>query len=373
MHELTADVLAMSGGWNPAMGIGCNLGSRPVWSDAIHAFMLERPPAGMMLAGLGRGTFLSRGSVGGWHCAGLAAASDLGFAASASRIPACSEDAAGSVPLWHVEGARKKVFVDFQHDVTDLDIGLAAQEGFRSVEHLKRYTTLGMATDQGKLGQVNGQALLARHLGKTMAETGTILSRPPYSPGRDRSPRRTSSRRAFSPRATHREPRLGGGERCRLRRQRIVEAGAVVSHGRRIEIGSTASRARLLPCATSVGVCDVSTLGKIDIHGPDAGVFLDRLYINTFSTLAVGKARYGVMLREDGFVLDDGTTTRFADDHYFMTTTTANAVKIMQHVDYCRQVLWPELNVQAVVRYRAMGAVFGCGAEFAHALAKGLS
>jgi methylglutamate dehydrogenase subunit C len=99
---------------------------------------------------------------------------------------------------------------------------------------------------------------------------------------------------------------------------------------------------------TSVGVCDVSTLGKIDIHSPDAGIFLDRLYVNMFSTLAVGKARYGVMLREDGFVLDDGTTTRLADDHYFMTTTTANAVKIMQHVDYCRQVLWPELNVQAV-------------------------
>jgi methylglutamate dehydrogenase subunit C len=97
---------------------------------------------------------------------------------------------------------------------------------------------------------------------------------------------------------------------------------------------------------TSVGVCDVSTLGKIDSHGP--GIFLDRLYVNMFSTLAVGKARYGVMLREDGFVLDDGTTTRLADDHYFMTTTTANAVKIMQHVDYCRQVLWPELNVQAV-------------------------
>ena len=97
-----------------------------------------------------------------------------------------------------------------------------------------------------------------------------------------------------------------------------------------------------------VGVCDVSTLGKIDVQGPDAGVFLDRVYANTFSTLPVGKARYGLMLREDGFALDDGTTARLADDHYFMTTTTANAVKVMQHLEFCHQCIWPELDVQMV-------------------------
>jgi glycine cleavage system aminomethyltransferase T len=277
----------------------------------------------------------------------MAAVGDLGFSPSAAIAPLCSEDATGSMPLWHVDGAKQKVFVDFQHDVTDADIGLAAQEGFKSVEHLKRYTTLGMATDQGRLGQVNGQALLARHLGKTLAETGTILSRPPYLPV------------AIGALAGHHREENFRPERRAASHDWAVENGAVfVDSGlwKRAQWFPKPSETDWLDSVTreaaavrtSVGVCDVSTLGKIDVHGPDAGIFLDRLYINMFSTLPVGKARYGVMLREDGFVLDDGTTTRLADDHYFMTTTTANAVRIMQHVDYCRQVLWPELNVQAV-------------------------
>ena len=106
-----------------------------------------------------------------------------------------------------------------------------------------------------------------------------------------------------------------------------------------------------------VGICDVSTLGKIDVQGSDAGIFLDRVYANTFSTLPVGKARYGLMLREDGFVLDDGTTARLREDHYFMTTTTVNAVKVMQHLEFCQQCLWPELDVRDGVGHRAMGAV----------------
>ena len=346
-QNVAADVLAISGGWNPAMGIGCNLGSRPVWSDEIHAFVLASPPAGMTLAGSAAGNFSLAEALRDGRCAGMAAAGDLGFSQSAAITPGCGEDATGSMPLWHVAGAKKKVFVDFQHDVTDTDIGLAAQEGFSSVEHLKRYTTLGMATDQGRLGQVNGQALLARHLGKTLAETGTILSRPPYLPV------------AIGALAGHHREENFRPERRTASHDWAVENDAVF-----VDTGLW-KRAQWFPkpaekdwlesvtreataVRTSVGVCDVSTLGKIDLHGPDAGIFLDRLYINMFSTLPVGKARYGVMLREDGFVLDDGTTTRLADDHYFMTTTTANAFKIMQHVDYCRQVLWPELNVQAV-------------------------
>jgi len=347
MQNLAADVLAMSGGWNPAVGIGCNLGSRPVWSDSIHAFVLASPPTGMTLVGSAAGHFSLAEALEDGRSAGMAAAADSGFSAPPVGAPSCSEDATGSMPLWHVEGAKQKVFVDFQHDVTDSDIGLAAQEGFRSVEHLKRYTTLGMATDQGRLSQVNGQALLARHLGKTLAETGTILSRPPYLPV------------AIGVLAGHHRDEHFRPERRTASHDWAAENGAVfVDTGlwKRAQWFPKPSETDWLDSVTreaaavrtSVGVCDVSTLGKIDIHGPDAGIFLDRLYINTFSTLAVGKARYGVMLREDGFVLDDGTTTRLADDHYFMTTTTANAVKIMQHVDYCRQVLWPELNVQAV-------------------------
>jgi methylglutamate dehydrogenase subunit C len=348
IHNLAADVLAMSGGWNPVMGIGCNLGSRPVWSDAIHAFVLESPPAGMTVAGSAAGHFsLAQALDDGARAGADAAAGGPGFASSLGAAPRCSEDATGCMPLWHVEGARQKAFVDFQHDVTDADIGLAAQEGFRSVEHLKRYTTLGMATDQGKMSQVSGQALLARHLGKTIAETGTILSRPPYLPV------------AIGALAGHHREDSFRPERCTASHDWALENGAVfVDTGlwKRAQWFARPSDKDWLDSVTreatavraAVGVCDVSTLGKIDVHGRDAGIFLDRLYINMFSTLAVGKARYGVMLREDGFVLDDGTTTCFADDHYFVTTTTANAVKVMQHIDYCGQVLWPELNVQAV-------------------------
>ena len=347
MHKISADVLAMSGGWNPVIGVSGNLGDRPVWSDAIHAFVMENPPAGMRMAGSAAGRFSLWEALEDGCRVGAAATLDAGFAVSPSRISSCSEDPTASEPLWHVEGARKKVFVDLQHDVTDADIELAAQEGFRSVEHLKRYTTLGMATDQGKLGQLNGHALLARHLGKTVAEAGTILSRPPFLPV------------AIGVLAGHHRDEHFRPERRTASHDWAAENGAVfVDSGlwKRAQWYATPSDRDWLDnvsreaaaVRTSVGVCDVSTLGKIDIHGRDAGVFLDRLYINTFSTLTMGKARYGVMLREDGFVLDDGTTTRLADDHYFMTTTTANAVKIMQHVDYCRQVLWPELNVQAV-------------------------
>jgi heterotetrameric sarcosine oxidase alpha subunit len=347
ISEVTADVLAMSGGWNPAMGIGCNLGARSLWSDAIHAFVLTNPPSGMMPVGSAAGHFSLAEALEDGNRAGAVAARDLGFSSTAMRVPPCNEDRTACMPLWNVEGAKQKVFVDFQHDVTDTDIRLAAQEGFSSVEHLKRYTTLGMATDQGKLGQVNGQALLAGYLGKKLSETGTILSRPPFLP---------VAIGAFA--GHHREESFRPERRTASHDWAIENGAAFVDSGlwKRAQWFAMPSDKDWLDTVTreatavrtSVGVCDVSTLGKIDVHGPDAGIFLDRLYINMFSTLAVGKARYGVMLREDGFVLDDGTATRLADDHYLMTTTTANAVKVMQHIDYCRHVLWPELNAQAV-------------------------
>jgi sarcosine oxidase subunit alpha len=203
-----------------------------------------------------------------------------------------------------------------------------------------------MATDQGKMGQVNGNALLAQATGKTMAEAGTILSRPPYLPV------------AIGTLAGHHRDEHFRPVRQTAGHGWAAEQGAVFTDagqwkraqwfpkaGERDWLESVCREVNAV--RTGVGICDVSTLGKIDVHGPDAGALLDRLYINTFSTLPVGKARYGVMLREDGFVMDDGTTSRLADDHFFVTTTTVNAAKVMQHIDYARQVLWPELDVQA--------------------------
>ncbi len=249
-------------------------------------------------------------------------------------------------PLWQVENSRGKAFVDFQNDVTASDVKLAAREGFRIPEHVKRYTTLGMATDQGKTSNLNGAAVLAGLTGRYIGAVGSTTFRPPYTPiaiaalaGHHRGPDFRPARLAPS----HAWAKEQGAV--------FVETGAwmrALYYPRPGETPQETVNREVETVRTKVGVCDVSTLGKIDVQGTDAGTFLDRVYVNTFSKLAVGKARYGMMLREDGFAMDDGTTARLAEDHYFMTTTTANAVKVSQHLEFCQQVLWPELDVQTV-------------------------
>ncbi|MFV3074962.1 sarcosine oxidase subunit alpha family protein [Niveispirillum fermenti] len=346
-HQLRADLLAMAGGWNPAIGLGSNLGTRPVWSDVQETFLLTQTPPGLHIAGAANGKFpLGDAIRDGWS-RGAQIAQALGRPGIAEPDLTTSDDPASGRALWHVAERRGKAFVDFQNDVTDRDIDLAVQEGFTSVEHLKRYTTLGMATDQGKTSGVNGHVLLARATGRTLTQTGTILSRPPWQPV------------AIGALAGHHRGRDFRPERLTPSHGWAAARGAVFTDA------ALWKRAQWFPhhqdepwrdavdrevrlTRSGVGVCDVSTLGKIDIHGPDAGTLLDRLYTGTFSTLAVGRARYGIMLREDGFVFDDGTTTRFAADRYYLTTTTVNAGRVMQHIDHARQVLWPELDVQAV-------------------------
>jgi sarcosine oxidase subunit alpha len=344
-QRIACDLVAMAGGWNPAIGLGSNLGARPAWSDSLQTFVLDTMAPGMAASGATAGRWSLPDALRDGARSGAAAAEALGTKPAPFEAPGTSQDPAATAPLWHIPG-KGKAFVDFQHDVTDKDIGLAAREGFVSVEHLKRYTTLGMATDQGKSGQVNGHALLAAATGKSMAEAGTILSRPPYLPvaigafaGHHRGVHLRPSRQT----ASHAWAKARGAI--------FVDAGQwkraqwFAAPGETHWLDTVNREVRTTRGA--VGICDVSTLGKIDVHGADAATLLDRLYINAFASLPIGKARYGVMLREDGFVMDDGTTSRFADDRFFMTTTTANAARVMQHIDYARHVLWPELDVQA--------------------------
>ena len=216
-----------------------------------------------------------------------------------------------------------KAFVDFQNDVTAADIALAAREGFRSVEHLKRYTTLGMATDQGKTVQVNGLAIMAVLTGETIPadrhDEATARRIRPVAIG---ALRRASSRLRIPPDPADAVASMGAGAGRGFRRDRPVAARAIFPAGRAKRAGSRRCGAKSHTVRSGVGFCDVSTLGKIDVHGPDAGIFLDRLYINTFSNLPVGRARYGVMLREDGFVVrrrhDVAARRRplFHDDHH---------------------------------------------------------
>ncbi|MHC2338524.1 sarcosine oxidase subunit alpha family protein [Bradyrhizobium sp. USDA 4454] len=345
IRELEVDLLAISGGWNANLALTTHLGSRPQWSEPLATFIPGTVPPGMTVVGAAAGHFTLPDALRDGATAGSQIADALGFSAKAIAIPQAEAEFDGISPLWHVAGSRSKAFVDFQNDVTDDDVALAAREGFRSVELLKRYTTLGMATDQGKTSNVNGHAIMAELTGRTMSEVGTTMLRPPYAPVAIAAFAGHHRGRQFRP------TRLTAGHRwAGERNATFVEAGQWMRAQWFAQPGetdwlATVSR-EVRETRERVGVCDVSTLGKIDVQGSDAGIFLDRIYANTFSTLPVGKVRYGLMLREDGIAMDDGTCARFAPDHYMMSTTTANAGKVMQHLEHARQVLWPELDVQ---------------------------
>ncbi|MGE3528102.1 MAG: sarcosine oxidase subunit alpha family protein [Methyloceanibacter sp.] len=344
-ETVACDLLATSGGWNPALHLTTHLNGKPQWSEALAALVPGTLPPGMSVAGAACGTYGLEACLAEGDEEGARAASECGFAASPSRPRVAAESAAAS-PVWQVEKGKGKAFVDLQNDVTVSDVKLAVREGFRIPEHLKRYTTLGMATDQGKTGNTNGAAVLAANTGRYIGAVGSTTFRPPYTPiaisafaghhrGRDFRPARLAP--------SHRWAEEQGAT--------FVETGPwlrALYYPKQGEAPQASVDREVANVRSAAGVCDVSTLGKIDVQGKDAGTFLDRVYANTFSTLPVGKARYGLMLREDGFVLDDGTTARLAEDHYFMTTTTLNAVKVMQHLEFCQQVLWPELDVQTV-------------------------
>jgi sarcosine oxidase subunit alpha len=258
--------------------------------------------------------------------------------------PRADDEDFAVAPLWRVAASRTKAFVDFQNDVTVADIALAAREGFSAVEHLKRYTTLGMATDQGKTSNVVGLAILAELTGRGIPQTGATRARPPHAPVAIGAFAGEHRGKSFRP-----TRRTAGHDWAHEQGAVFIESGAWLRAqwfprpGERDWLESVSREVSAV--RGGVGICDVSTLGKIELTGPDVGVFLDRVYANTFSTLPVGKARYGLMLREDGFVMDDGTTARLASERWVMSTTTANAAKVMQHLEFGRQALWPELDI----------------------------
>ena len=251
-----------------------------------------------------------------------------------------------------------KQFVDFQNDVAASDILLAAREGFESVEHVKRYTAMGFGTDQGKLGNINGMAILAQALGKSIPETGTTTYRPNYTPVRSApSPDASwasSSIRCARPACTNGTP---GAARCS--RTWATGSGPGTTRG--------GARTCTPPCAASawrcngVGILDASTLGKIDIQGPDAVALLNWMYTNPWGKLEIGKCRYGLMLDENGMVFDDGVTTRLGEHHFMMTTTTGGAARVLSWMERWLQTEWPQLKVRlaSVTDHWATFAVAG--------------
>jgi methylglutamate dehydrogenase subunit C len=337
--RIECDTVAMSGGWSPIVNLLCHRGAKPLWSDDIAGFLPPQASGAFVAAGSAAGKMLLS------ECLADGATSGA-LDGTLPAVPRCRDEAFAVRPLWWVKESNGKAFVDFQNDATVDDLLLALREGYTDIELAKRYTTTGMATDQGKLGNVNAAAILAEARRKPIEQIGTTTFRPFYTP--------VAFGALAGPFAGHHFQPV----RKTPLHQWAADLGAVfVDAGLWLrsswfpkpgEDWLTSAAREVRNTRERVGICDVSTLGKIDIQGKDAGAFLDRLYCNTFSTLAVGRARYGMMLREDGIVFDDGTTSRLADDHFLMTTTTANAARVMSHIEFCHQALWPDLDVTYV-------------------------
>ena len=345
------DIIATSGGWSPVVHLSCHTGSRPVWNDDIIGFLPGKTVQKQHCVGSLMGQHQLSDSLEQGLVIGAQAACEAGFGDGSNSIKVPSVDLVKTgqaqalflVPHSKSVSRAPKQFVDMQNDVTAAGIELATREGFESIEHVKRYTALGFGTDQGKLGNINGMAVAAQSLNKTIAETGTTIFRPSYTPttfgaiaGRDTDslfdPIRYTAMQSWHEANGALFEDVGQWKRPWY----FPKPGETMQQ--------TLDR-ECLATRNSVGILDASTLGKIDIQGKDAREFLNRVYTNAWSKLAVGKCRYGLMLKEDGMIMDDGVTSCIADDHFILTTTTGGAANVLEWLELWHQTEWPELDV----------------------------
>jgi sarcosine oxidase subunit alpha len=347
-RRFACDLLAMSGGWNPSVHLFSQSQGKLRWDAARACFVPGDAAQPQHSVGAANGVFDLRGCLHDGAAAGAMAAAAAGFTGPKLEALPAVDDIAEAPPQPMLVGAgrgrhRDKAFVDFQNDVTAADIRLAVSEGLISVEHVKRYTTTGMATDQGKTSNVIALTILSEAIGRSIPETGTTTFRPPYTPV------------AYGALAGRDVGDLSDPIRVTPMHQWHVEAGAAFEdvgqwkrawfYPRSGEDMHAAVQREAKATRTSLAIQDISTLGKIELRGPDTAQFLDRIYTNGFSKLAVGRCRYGIMCRDDGMVFDDGVTTRLADDHFFMTTTTGGAARVHDWLEELLQTDWPDLKV----------------------------
>ena len=340
-RRLPADCLLVCAGYTPATALALQAGAQAMWREELAAFSAELPATLGATAGAVRGTQGLAAAAADGHAAARQVAHELGLRAG---VPAAATPpdttAAPLTPLWEVPGAGK-AFVDLQNDVTAADIRLAVREGYEHVEHMKRYTTHGMATDQGRIGGLLGSAILAQARSMPLAEVGLPRARP-YAQGVPFAALAGAEvRQHYRPR--RRVPLHGWHEGAGatfvatglwLRPLVYARAGgwdAVLAEARAVR--------------AQAGITDVSTLGKLDVQGPDAASFLDFIYANTVSTLPPGRARYAIMLREDGMLFDDGTVVRLEAEHFLLSTTTANAGTVLEHLEFQLQANCPGWQV----------------------------
>ncbi|KQO43344.1 sarcosine oxidase subunit alpha [Pseudomonas chengduensis] len=345
------DLIVSSGGYSPVVHLASHLGGRPEWREDILGFV-PGPGNGIQQridAGAVNGVFALGDVLANGFEAGAKAAAEAGYKAVSGSLPqaeARQEEpmlALFQVPHDKSTARAPKQFVDLQNDVTAAGIELATREGFESVEHVKRYTALGFGTDQGKLGNINGLAIAARSMGISIVQMGTTMFRPNYTPvtfgavagrhcGELFDAKRYTAMQAWHLKNGAEFEDVGQWKRPWYFPKKGEDLHAAVAR-------------ECLAVRNSVGILDASTLGKIDIQGPDAREFLNRVYTNAWTKLDVGKARYGLMCKEDGMVFDDGVTACLADNHFVMTTTTGGAARVMEWLEIYHQTEWPELKV----------------------------
>jgi len=348
-QSLTCDLVAVSGGWSPAVHLHSQSGGSNSWDDEYYCFVpgtavQEAVSAGSCNGGWSLGACFAEGAE-----SGSAAASKCGFDVATPALPATESVEHNAIEaLWRVP-ARKdpdrcgKQFIDYQIDATVADVRLAVREGYRNVEHVKRYTAMGFGTDQGKLGNINGMAVIAECLGKSIPEVGTTTFRPAYTPVAFGACAGESVGDLYDPvrkTAIHEWHRTAGAP------MEIVGQWHRPWYFPKDGEDLHAAVAReCLAARQSVGVMDASTLGKIDVQGPDAVTFLERIYTHNVGSMKIGRCAYGIMLGEDGMLMDDGVMARTGEQRFYLTTTTGGAASVMSWLELWLQTEWPELKV----------------------------
>lgn len=346
-RSFACDAILVSGGWSPATHAGLHEGGTRRFANDTASFIADAQPPWRRAAGAANGAPDLGAVVAEGHRAGEAAARAAGASGNAGIQPLASGDASPALsPFWRSPARaaeEKRQFVDFQNDVTVADLRQALGEGFIDMEHIKRYTTLGIGTEQGRTAGVLGAAIVAEIKGEALPAVGTTRTRPPYHPLTLAS--LAGHRTGAHLRVTRRTPLHDWNEghggmlepagywmRTRYYRANGSDAtSAGIEEARRVRAQG--------------GIFDGSTLGKIEVAGPDAAAYLDRMYLTRASAIRVGRSKYMVNLREDGMVLDDGIVLRLAEDRFLATTSSGHAEHVLSHFEHYRDIEWAGRNV----------------------------
>ena len=347
LENIDCDCVCVSGNWTPTVHLSSQSGNKLKFDEKINAFIPNTSRQNEHTIGSAKGSYTLKKALDEGFNTGFNLSKKITGRNVAITIPSSNEksyeqqDKFWCMPL--PKNKNYKRCVDFQNDVYVSDIELALREGFRSIEHVKRYTTLGMATDQGRTSNLNGLQLVSSIEKKIIPEVGHTTFRPPFTPVTIGAIVGREVGKHYRP--TRKSPMHSWHENANAV---FVDAGLWLRpryYKENNETLAEAAKREATNVRNNVGICDVTSLGKIDIKGPDSVEFLNRVYTNAWKKLPVGKSRYGLMLREDGIVLDDGTTTRISENHFHMTTTTAQAANVLAHLEFYLQVVWPELSV----------------------------